>query len=79
MMCQQTIEKLRAMRLRGMAEVYQQQLEMRRWLGSPLTNAWPCWWMVRAPIVLFPDPHSAAMIPRRVASSILTAAAMTCA
>lgn len=27
MMCQQTIEKLRAMRLRGMAQAYQQQLE----------------------------------------------------
>src|SRR4029450_6931885 len=33
--------------------------------------------MVRAPIVLLPLPHSAAMIPRRVASSILTAAAIT--
>jgi len=32
-MCQQTIEKLRAMRLRGMAEAYQQQLENAEMAG----------------------------------------------
>ena len=33
MMCQQTIEKLRVMRLRGMAEAYQQQLETAEMAG----------------------------------------------
>ena len=49
MMIEQTMEKLRALRLRGMAEAYQQQLENPDVARSPSTNGWACWWTNTAP------------------------------
>ena len=44
MLNQQTIEKLYAMRMRGMADAFTQQQEEPETRSSASRNALPCWW-----------------------------------
>jgi len=47
MLNEPTLDKLREMRLTGMADTWLSQQQDRRSPASPSTSAWPCWSMPR--------------------------------
>ena len=49
MLNHQTMEKLHALRLTGMADAYRKQMEDTQTAGLSLRNASECWWISTGP------------------------------